>query len=226
MKRKSLIFAILAGILAFVGWWGWRFKTYDARMQRIGYELMDTIDAYYAMHHRLPNQVSELGDIVKEDYMSFEFKGETFYYDILADSVSYWIGYLDKQDFGITHSCPSTTRVWNSNAVVADGLYLTTSEECDWYKDSCGCLHERNGIMADSIIMRFNLVGKDTTEFLRHFGTYNVRTQQNDGFCYGYYVNSVCEEGQIIADADKSILLFWFDKSGLLTDKEPWLKVE
>ena len=187
---------------------------------------MDTIDSYYAMQHRLPRQISELGDIVKEDYMSFEFKGETFFYDILADSVSYWIGYLDKQDSGITHSCPSTTRVWDSNAVVANGLYLTTSEECAWNRDSCGCLHERNGIMADSIIAHFNLLGKDTTEFLRHFGKYNVRTQQHDGFYYGYYVNSVCDKGQIIADADKSTILFWFDESGLLTDKEPWLKVE
>ena len=86
--------------------------------------------------------------------------------------------------------------------------------------DSCGCLHERNGIMADAIISEYSLIGKDTTEFLRHFGPYNFRNQYSDGFCYGYYINSVCQDGQMIEGADKTKLIFWFNSEGFLTDEE------
>ena len=208
MKRLLIIVIIsIATILAFAGWLHWESVTYDNRMQACGYELMDSIDAYYKIHHQLPR--------FNED--SFEYKGKRFIYDILRDSTSYYIGYVS--DFDKTITCLSTTRKWSDKSVItANGLYLETLDEIYWNNDSCGCLHERNGIMADAIISEYSLIGKDTTEFLRHFGPYNFRNQYSDGFCYGYYINSMCQDGQMVEGADKTKLIFWFNSEGNLTD--------
>ena len=72
------------------------------------------------------------------------------------------------------------------------------------------------GIMI--VVAAYSLIGKDTTEFLRHFGPYNFRNQYPDGFCYGYYINSVCQDGQMVEGADKTKLIFWFNSEGNLTD--------
>lgn len=209
MKRILIIVIIsISAILAFAGWAYWESETYDDRMQTCGYELMDSIDAYYKTHQRLPRYDGE----------SFEFKGKSFFYGILQDSISYYIGYA--KDFDNSFICPSTTRRWSDKGVITpDGFYFETSDEIKWHNDSCGCLHERNGLMADVIIAEYSLIGKDSTEFLRHFGPYNFREQCPDGVCYGYYINSVCQDGQMIDSSDKTKLVFWFDSNGNLTDE-------
>ena len=208
MKRSYVIIICLTAILASAGWAYWEATTRDDRMQACGYELMDSIDVYYKAHHRLP----------RYDKESFEFKGKRFFYGILQDSISYYIGYA--KDFDNSFICPSTTRRWSDKGIITpDGFYFETLDEINWYNDSCGCLHERDGLMADAIIAEYDLIGKDSTEFLRHFGLYNFREQNPDGVGFGYYIKSVCQDGQMIDGADKTKLIFWFDSNGILTDE-------
>ena len=106
MKRLPVILIGLGVLACVIGWGAWRVLTYDYRMQRLGYELMDSIDAFQATHHRLPTYDELAGN---DDELTIEFKGENFYYEIMDDG-NYWVGYL--HDAETTCVCTSATREW------------------------------------------------------------------------------------------------------------------
>ena len=85
-----------------------------------------------------------------------------------------------------------------------------------WKRDSCGCLKQRTAQMADSIITKNHLVGKDTLAFIEHMGQYNKKQKTQDGFALIYYIKSICINNEIDENADKSWIMFDFNLDGKL----------
>lgn len=92
----------------------------------------------------------------------------------------------------------------------------TNKYEDIWKRDSCGCLKQRTAQMADSIITNNKLVGKDTLAFIKHMGKYNKKQKTQDGFVLIYYIKSICINGVIDQNADKSWIMFDFNHDGKL----------
>ena len=85
-----------------------------------------------------------------------------------------------------------------------------------WKRDSFGCLKMRTAQMADSIITNNSLVGKDTLAFIAHMGKYNKKENNQEGFVLIYYIKSICLDGAIDDNADKSWIRFPFNRDGKL----------
>lgn len=93
---------------------------------------------------------------------------------------------------------------------------ITTDEQI-WKTDSCGCLKKRNAEMAERIILRYNLIGKDTLVFIEHMGHCNKRSENYEKIIYTYFLEAQClNNSKIDFYADKAWINFEFDKSGRL----------
>ena len=100
--------------------------------------------------------------------------------------------------------------------VVSNKDAKTNMYEDIWKRDSCGCLKMRTAQMADSIITNNNLIGKDTLAFIAHMGKYNKKENNIEGFVLVYYIKSICLDGAIDDNADKSWIRFAFNRDGKL----------
>ena len=95
-----------------------------------------------------------------------------------------------------------------------------------WKEDSCGCLKKRTPEIAERIILDFDLLGKDTTTFLNHFGPYNEKYVVKKGTVFIYYLTAGCLNGKLDEQADKSWIIFVFDKDAVLKEIPNTIGVE
>lgn len=116
-KKRVVITGIVAIALlvyAAVGFSNYFASSEDRRMQQLGEELMDQVDAFKAQNHRLPTSLTEIG--LETFQEGFKYKDEGFYYTRMNDSI-YIIEYAAGVDKNM--SCFSNARGdWNESRVV------------------------------------------------------------------------------------------------------------
>ena len=134
--------------------------------------------------------------------------GNMGFYNILATALCTFMSCQRAKDrFPITHI---------DSLVISNIDAKTNMYEDIWKRDSCGCLKMRTTQMADSIITNNGLVAKDTLAFIAHMGKYNKKENNQEGFVLIYYIKSICLDGAIDDNADKSWIRFPFNRDGKL----------
>ena len=88
-------------------------------------------------------------------------------------------------------------------------LTIDTNKQ-KWIQDSLGCVQLRTLELADSLIEKYDLLHKSTREFLLVFGKPNEILSTKEKLYLRYYMESECEKGLLIEDADKSWIDFVF----------------
>lgn len=92
------------------------------------------------------------------------------------------------------------------NVTSTEFITLDTNRQ-KWLKDSTGCLYLRSLELADQLIKNYDLFHKSKSEFILVFGKPNDINNTQDKLYLIYYIKSVCYEGMLIENADKS----WID---------------
>ena len=101
-------------IIAVIAFIAYESLSYNSRMDKLGYELMQKIDSYKEKHGHLPKDLSEIG--IDGEFHSNHFKGGTFYYTISNDS-TYWLEYsLDAEN---NRGISSAKRIWQEDYVIS-----------------------------------------------------------------------------------------------------------
>ena len=105
----------------------------------------------------------------------------------------------------------------NDKYMTDENLEANENEQI-WKEDSCGCLKKRTSEIAERIILDFDLLGKDTTTFLNHFGPYNEKYVGEKNIVFIYYLTAGCLNGKVNEQADKSWIRFVFNEDGVLEE--------
>lgn len=117
-KTRIVITGIIAiGLLVYaaMGIAGYFSGSEDRRMQGLGNEIVERINAFRVQEKRLPRDLTEIGAEEGSRPMSGQYKGETFYYSVWNDSIFIIEYAIDEQRH---MSRFSNSSEWDVNYVV------------------------------------------------------------------------------------------------------------
>lgn len=95
-----------------------------------------------------------------------------------------------------------------------------TTELMKWKKDSLGCKHIRTPQLFDKLFVENKMDYKNTNEFISFFGKPNNQEKFKDRFVFVYYYNSICSNGKINMNSDKSSIRISFNLENNYLEKD------
>ena len=90
-----------------------------------------------------------------------------------------------------------------------------------WNNDSLGCKHERTIEMGEELYNTFKKSNKNDSILLKEYlGTPNRRFKDKEVIVFMYYINSCCDNGQLLEECDVSFISITFtNKNKILFGK-------
>ena len=80
-----------------------------------------------------------------------------------------------------------------------------------WNNDSLGCKHERTIEMGEELYNTFKKSNKNDSILLKEYlGTPNRRFKDKEKIVFMYYINSCCDNGQLLEECDVSFIAITF----------------